>query len=154
MSVEPKALWTEDDFDQMGWHDCRVHGFSFSPPSATGWSVALDIDYILEWVDPTEPGGNFSFWVAPATLVFPYANDVILNVEMEAYQELEIDAMTRRQGSEGTHDIRWSIAGSFNLDLSASSYQQYIRATPVHIDLQALSPEQRGGVSFATVGYR
>jgi hypothetical protein len=129
MEIDHKALWTE-----------------------------VDIDYILEWVRPAEPGGHFSFWVSPATVVFPDPTDVVVNVDdVGPFLELEIDSMTRRpaeDSSGATNLSRWTIEGSFNLELTASGYSQHIRMAPRMVDHQALSPEQRGGVSFATAGYR
>ena len=157
MAVEPKALWTDADFDQMGWHDSRVHAISFDPdsPEVPG-SVALDLDYIFEWVHPLDRGGPFSFWVAPATLVFPGASDLTLTATLDGYMTLEIDAITRRlaEGRRGgPGGFRWSIQGSFELEVTASRYQQYVRAAPRHAERQSLTLEERGGASFATTGH-
>jgi hypothetical protein len=36
-----KWLWTESDFEMMGWHDSRVYAISFSPEQS---EIILDID--------------------------------------------------------------------------------------------------------------
>ena len=59
-----KEKWTEKDFDQMGWHDCRIYSIQFNPEK---FEFILDIDYILEWVSDKE---QFKFLVTPATLIF------------------------------------------------------------------------------------
>jgi hypothetical protein len=44
-----KPVWTEADFEQMGWHDVHIHAVAFRPEIFELW---LDIDYIFGWVDP------------------------------------------------------------------------------------------------------
>ena len=41
-----KWIWTEEDFERMGWYDALVHALSFQPDA---WGFLLDLDYILEW---------------------------------------------------------------------------------------------------------
>jgi hypothetical protein len=41
-----KSLWTEKDFDTMGWHDSFVYGISFGE----NFQLLFDIDYIFKWV--------------------------------------------------------------------------------------------------------
>lgn len=63
----------------MGWHDCRIRAVSITeyeddtvPPTR----LLLDLDYIVRWVDPVPPEKHFTFWIAPATLVFEKAWDI------------------------------------------------------------------------------
>ena len=42
-----KAIWTTDDFEMMGWHDCRIHALAFTGE----WDLSFDIDYICKWVE-------------------------------------------------------------------------------------------------------
>lgn len=74
-----KAIWTDADFPVMGWHDCRIRAVSITeyeddtvPPTR----LLLDLDYIVRWVDPVPPEKHFTFWIAPATLVFEKAWDI------------------------------------------------------------------------------
>ena len=41
-----KTIWTDTDFEQMNWHDCPIHAFSFND----NFELLLDIDYIFKWV--------------------------------------------------------------------------------------------------------
>jgi hypothetical protein len=73
------AVWTDADFPVMGWHDCRIHAVSVAeyeddtlPPTR----LLLDLDYIVRWVDPAPRRKYFTFWIAPATLVFEQVWDV------------------------------------------------------------------------------
>jgi hypothetical protein len=49
---QQRMQWTESDFDTMSWHDNHVHGIRVeqdNPEHGTG-ILALDLDYILEWL--------------------------------------------------------------------------------------------------------
>src|SRR3712207_2867226 len=71
-----KWIWSDADFDQMGWHATWVHAFAAIPET---YEVIFDIDYILRWMPPVPPKDNYAFWVAPATLVF----ENVWNVEVQ-----------------------------------------------------------------------
>ena len=51
MSDEPleKAVWTDGDFDRMGWHDARVHAIAFHEDEDNA-ELLLDLDYIVRWI--------------------------------------------------------------------------------------------------------
>jgi hypothetical protein len=61
-----KTTWTTDDFDELSWHDCHVHGFRLVNirPEEDSADLELDIDFILEWE------GHYDYRIAPATLTF------------------------------------------------------------------------------------
>src|SRR5260221_10243754 len=71
-----KWIWTEQDFEEMGWHDCHIYAVAFLPET---FEFVLDLDYICKWVNPKPPAENFSFWVSPATLVFENVHDLELD---------------------------------------------------------------------------
>ena len=51
-----KKIWTEVDFQIMGWHDSPIYGLSFqSEPSTHSSELILDIDYIFQWISPPDP---------------------------------------------------------------------------------------------------
>ncbi|MEJ6979425.1 hypothetical protein WG906_03130 [Pedobacter sp. P351] len=47
-------IWTEQDFDNMGWHDSSIYGIAFGRP----YELSFDIDYIFKWVEPTAANGS------------------------------------------------------------------------------------------------
>ena len=71
-----KWLWTDADFEQMGWHDVHIHGFAFG-----AYTLTFDIDYTFRWVDPAPGETYYRFWLSPATLVFDDVSDVQLDLE-------------------------------------------------------------------------
>jgi hypothetical protein len=153
-----KVVWTDGDFDQMGWHDATIHGFGFVEGEKP-WlgRLMLDIDYITEWIAPEPPSPYLSFRVAPATLVFEEAVGIDLHLSSESVTfgvALQILSVRRsRAQTEGSipqrHDYR--IQGSdFELRFAAARFRQCLRARPVHARRQSLSVTQRGLPSFAT----
>ncbi len=63
LAVE-KAVWTDADFDRMGWHDATVHALAFEESDDQA-SLLIDLDYIVRWIEPQPPSRYFSFLVAP-----------------------------------------------------------------------------------------
>ena len=147
-----KRVWTEEDFERMGWHDARVHAFAFLPET---WEFALDIDYIFEWLDPGEVEARYSFWSAPATLVFENVTD--LRIELEPYPDASIDGVERRDPGvprNAAHigkakDWQWVLDfHQGQITFRSAGYALYVRRDALRNTTQSLSLEERGGVSF------
>ena len=151
-----KAVWSDEDFDQMGWHDATVWGMAFvhSPTFGAPGELALDIDYIVQWINPVPPDEYFTFAVAPATLVF---HDVwSAHGDFDAFDTVafEIDSIERGEPEDEKQreqDVRpWKIDGSLGLSVVASGFRQHFRSRPIGpLRHKNLSLEERGGVSFA-----
>ena len=62
--------WTEADFDSLGWHDVRVHGFRILEGEHGTGQLWLDLDYILDWICPATDREAYRFRIAPAVLRF------------------------------------------------------------------------------------
>jgi hypothetical protein len=147
-----KAVWTDADFDIMGWHDATVHAIGFDDEDDRSL-LMLDLDYIVRWIDPQPPSQNYTFFVAPATLVFEDVSH--LAGDMRPYGvELDIDDLHRveaeddRQRAAGV--CPWHIEGhDFDMTFLASGFRQHFRARPRHTDGQTLSADARGEISFA-----
>ena len=146
-----KWLWTEADFEQMGWHDSHIHAVAFLPSQ---FEVAFDIDYILQWVQPSEDD-YYRFWVAPATLVFENIHD--LKVDIEPFNAVEIADLHRddpRRPRNADYigqetEWRWRIeTHQGDITLRAVGYKQYVRRQPVYGRSQSLELAARGGFSF------
>ncbi|MGH9908736.1 MAG: hypothetical protein ACRD8U_24520 [Pyrinomonadaceae bacterium] len=147
-----KWLWTEADFEQMGWHDVRIHAVAFLPEA---YELALDIDYIFEWINPAPDKTYFKFWIAPATLVFENVNDLRIDLEPHLGVELQGIERTEPQKPKNVDYIDREIEWHWKLDtpsgeisLRSVGYKQYIRQDPVLTRGQVLDSEARGGFSF------
>lgn len=147
-----KWLWTELDFEEMGWHDVRIHAVAFLPEV---FELVLDIDYIFRWINPGAAETRFKFWVAPATLVFENVND--LKIDLEPNGGIELQGIERSEPQKPRnidyieHDIEylWTLeAHSGEISLRSVGYKQYIRRTPIIATSPALDIEARGGLSF------
>ncbi len=53
-----KEIYQTEDFDQMGWHDCKIYAMAFDEIK---FKFFLDIDYIFEWINPENEDVNFKF---------------------------------------------------------------------------------------------
>jgi hypothetical protein len=147
-----KATWTDADFSVMGWHDCRVHAMSIGeyaddtlPPAR----MLLDLDYIVQWVQPTGRDRHFTFWIAPATLVFERAWDIDGRLG-PLHEGMEIADVHRLDSPDSNPEPLWHIEGrNFEYRLRALGYTQHLRLPPQHVPRQALTSAERAGISFA-----
>ncbi|GAA3937962.1 hypothetical protein GO495_11535 [Chitinophaga oryziterrae] len=148
-----KAIWTEEDFDAMGWHDSYIYSISFG----INYELILDIDYTFELVQPTEANGYFKFWVSPCTLVFENVNDLKLDVEISAPFELQISDITRSNPRRPINteyikretEYHWTIATQQgDIALKSVGYKQYVRQQPVLQDSPLIGFIERGKTSF------
>jgi hypothetical protein len=151
-----KSLWTLDNFEQMGWHDCKIHAVAFG---INEYEIAFDIDYIVKWISPINENGHFRFLISPATLVFknvydlkfdlPFADVTIDNVERE-------NPMSPKNGAyiKELLEYDWIIdTSSGEIRFKSVGFLQYLRQEPLLVDVQSLLPAERGGISFATTSF-
>ncbi len=146
--------WTDADFEGMGWHDCAVHAVAFRPEH---FELRLDLDYLLEWIAPAEPGAPLAFRLAPATLVFHDVSDVALALEPWTGVLPTLNAITRadpRPTPNGRFITwAWELDGhEGTIRLRATGYTQALRSAPRLGATQSLTWEARGGPSFALPG--
>ena len=147
-----KGVWTDADFQTMGWHDSHIYAISlleYEDETLPPTRLLLDLDYIVQWVDGQPPARHFTFWVAPATLVF----DQAWNVTGEfgpLSGALEVADLHRLPPEDDHPDWLWHIEGhQFDLRLRAPGYTQHMRRPPLHVARQRLTLAERGGISVA-----
>ena len=138
-----KLVWSESDFEIMGWHDCPIYGILFAD------NFALDIDYIFKWV-LNKQNGHYKFWISPATLVFELARNLKIEIDSDFINGLEI-AEIHQQKLEN-NEYKYQIeTQEGDIHLIASGYRQYIRKNPVLKKSQGLTDKERNGYSFITI---
>ncbi|WP_416191653.1 hypothetical protein [Neisseria sp. CCUG12390] len=143
-----KQIWTEKDFDQMGWHDARIYGFVFHPADEYRTDLIFDIDYILEWVNPMPPEEYFSFWVSPCTLKFENIYNLQIEIDQYGTNLPAIEDVELVSVENGIY--QWNIELSEGyISFKSSGFKQFVRNQPVLIRRQFLSREERNGVSFS-----
>jgi len=125
----------------MGWHDATIYGLRLTK------NLELDIDYILQWNQPDEEGFHFTFWVAPATLIFERPTDLtfeltqsfddkwleIGDIEMEKIDSKQVWTILTQQG---------------HISFKADTFKQVIRRRPSFQLGQRIPYDERGGFSF------
>ena len=132
-----KQIWTDSDFEQMGWHDCNIYKIRLTE------DLELDIDYILQWNKPDLEGLSFTFWVAPATLVFKTIQNLTFNFDIGFENAFEIEDIEREDGN------RWTIiTQQGDIQFNSKGYEQYIRQEPFFEFGQTISFIERFGHSL------
>lgn len=54
----PEQLWTDQQFEEMSWHDNHVHALRIVAGAYGSGELILDLDYILDWICGTD-GSKF-----------------------------------------------------------------------------------------------
>ena len=151
---------SSSDFDRLSWHDNALYGLRLDiGDCARGdWhaDLVLDTDHIVEWLCGVDR--QIRFRVAPATLTFHDVTDLQIAIDCGdsggqiALHALSIDRITRERIPDQKICLdrpyyRWQIAlnlppgGAINF--GASGFTQILRAEPVVLDQQQLSPADR-----------
>ena len=151
---------TEADFDRLSWHDNTVYGvrLDIGDPDRGDWhaNLVVDLDYIVEWL--CDGAGRCRFRVAPATLSFHDATDLRIAIDCGdsggriALHGLSIDRIERDRITDQKICLdrpywRWRVAFNWpqggEISFGASGFTQTLRAAPVLLDDQRLSPADR-----------
>jgi hypothetical protein len=138
-----KLVWSESDFEIMGWHDCPIYGILFAN------NVAFDIDYIFKWV-LNEQNKHNEFWISPATLVFEQARNLKIEIDSDFINGLEIADIHQQKLENNEYKYHMETQEG-DIHLIASGYRQYIKKNPVLKKSQGLTDEERDGYSFITI---
>jgi len=151
-----KLVWSDNDFDQMGWHDSKVYAIAFDDEN---FQFMLDIDYIFQWIHPQEGETYFKFWVSPVTLVFENVWD--LNINLDSNCRLEINNIQRCNPEKPKNadfvnnrtQYDWLVeTQQGEIVFKSVGFKQYIRQEPILQTAQAIEFKKRGGISFAIQG--
>lgn len=135
-----KKIWTDDDFEKMGWHDCRIYKIRLTD------KLELDIDYILQWNKPDIEGLPFTFWVAPATLVFKNINNIQFEIDTAFDEAVEIEDIELNKSDD---KIQWTIiTQQGDIEFTADGFTQWIRQEPFFQFGQTISYIERCGFSL------
>jgi hypothetical protein len=151
-----KAVWTDADFDVMGWHDCKLYALALTQDDENDFAgrLFLDIDYVVRWAGG-DAGSNFTFWISPATLIFHGVTGLEGSISQgQRFREsFEIDAIVREPIDGQPEYSRWSLRSELEITFRAAGFRQIMRRAPMHVARQHLPMASRGGVSFSEVPY-
>ena len=153
-------IYTESDFDRLSWHDCHIWAIELrvGDPSNEDWTsdLALDIDFIVDWICSVGEGGKFR--VAPATLVFHGVTDPKIDIDwgrsgfQAALHPVSIGNLERERVQDQkvyldrpyyswTICLNWPNGGV--ITLGAVGFTQTLRAEPIVSENQHLSLSER-----------
>ncbi len=135
-----KNIWTEVDFEQMGWHDSHIYKIRLAE------DLELDIDYILQWNKPEIEGLPFTFWVAPATLVFNKVKNIKFEFDTAFDIPFEIEDIERTVKENQT--VWTIITRQGDIEFICEGYTQYIRQNPSFQFVQTISYPERYGYTL------
>ncbi|MGB8191521.1 MAG: hypothetical protein WCF67_06355, partial [Chitinophagaceae bacterium] len=108
--------------------------------------LELDIDYILQWNKPDLEGLPFTFWVAPATLVFKRIQNLRFELSPGFNNYFEISDIERTKGPDG---YQWTIiTQEGDLQFTCDGFEQFIRQDPFFQFGQTISFIERNGYSL------
>lgn len=141
--------WTEQDFDELCWHDCHVHAIGIAEAAHGRATLTLDIDFITEWEQPGD--GTLAFQVAPATLVFFDVFEFSFSVDYTgvAVAPFSMHGIERtlRTNEAGYRDYLYSIEIDYPprgfIRFSGERFRQVLRASPTRSTSQSLEPAAR-----------
>jgi hypothetical protein len=104
--------------------------------SASEWEFAFDIDYILAWVQRAPGQKHFTFWIAPATLIFEHVSDLRIDTEPRGEIPLQNlrpdDEQPWRPGFDvPASDWRWTLdCSEGEISMRATGFRQIFRRAP------------------------
>jgi hypothetical protein len=107
-----KKIWTTENFEEMCWHDCAVHGFDIAEEAHGLGELTLQIDYILEWL--SSESGSYEFRIVPVELVFYSVFDLKFEINYEsvsaAIQPFSIEGIKKEISIvNGVESVFWSL---------------------------------------------
>ena len=101
---------SEDDAPVTSFHDCHIQGLLWSRER---FEFAVDMQYILRWIEPDKDSANYRFLVAKARLLFHNADSVRLSMNWDKVAlDAEIDTVRieqYRHAPSGTRERRFEI---------------------------------------------
>lgn len=145
-------IWSDAEMEGISWHDSHVRSLLLG---ANSGQLLLDIDFICEWIEAREQHGIFSFYITPATLVFPYVQEIKVSLSTVAPMSIfSIEKENPTPTPQGNTSIwEWVIDGPHGqIRLQATGYALYFRREPVLTHSQFLTLSERGGIAFDIPG--
>lgn len=123
-------IWTDQQFDEMSWHDNHVHGLRIVEGIHGAGQLILDLDYILGW----EKGeaGEFQFRILPVILTFNGVFGLRLSLDYAtptaAFGPFSIASIERSVESRPRYDAKlWRILINWpvgEISFEAEGYEQ------------------------------
>lgn len=145
----PEYLWTQQQFEEMSWHDNHVHALRIVEGAYGSGEFVLDLDYILEWDCSTD---GCRFRIIPATLTFLEVTNLRISLDYAtpsaALGPFSLHAIERHDESRERYVAQiWKIVINWpqgEIVFEATGFTQRGNGAPVWSDGQCLRPDERG----------
>lgn len=147
-----KDVFTISDYEEMGWHDNYIHNFGFRYKDGHYFNLYFDIDYILKWNNPDPPEKFYSFWIAPSTLEFEQAFDLVIDIDgrglgLEPLQISDLFLKDKYEQEPNRWVYNWYLdLQNGSIKFSSYGFSQLIREEPILSKNQMLNLNDRNGV--------
>ncbi|CAI9673591.1 MULTISPECIES: hypothetical protein [Elizabethkingia] len=127
-----KDIWTDMDFEQMGWHDNYIHAILFPNENQ---KLVLDIDYIFKWV-LNETSTLYDFWVSPSNLIFMDVLNLKINLDFQNTVGLGIQDINRSNPRPYPNGkgLKWDYSiftDNGSIVFESSGFVQNIKKQPI-----------------------
>ena len=153
-----KKIWSEEDFDKMGWHDNRIHAIQFwNDDKEWKHQIILDIDYIFAWVKIPLDNIYYSFWISPSTLIFEDVFDLKIEINqdtnrVEPLEIIEIKIEEKYKDKENKWAFKWEIELQEGfIKFISKGYKQFTRQAPKYSKSMYFEMEERNGINLKPI---
>lgn len=141
--------WSDQQFDEMSWHDNHVHALRVVEGAHGAGELQLDLDYILEWVKCA--GNECEFRIVPATLTFKDVTNLRISLDYAtpaaALAPFSIHAIERWTEQRERYVAQlWRIVVNWpvgEISFQASGFEQRATGAPVRSAEMALRASLR-----------
>ena len=144
----PDQIWTDEQFDEMSWHDNCVHALRIVEGVHGAGELILDLDYILEWIEVED---NFQFLILPVTLKFREVTGLRISLDYAtptiALGPFSIHAIERKVEQRERYAAQvWKLLINSpvgEITFESQGFEQRGAGAPKISNGQWLSPEER-----------
>jgi hypothetical protein len=142
--LSSKRSLNESEAVMESFHDCHVHGLRWRRDA---FSFSVDLQYILEWIEPTASFAGYQFSVCEARLVFQSVSDLKvqmdwssspLDAQIEGLRVAESRA-TPNGGTERLFEIEFADPEG-SISLWSSGYELVLLGEPVLTTVTSTAP--------------
>mgnify|MGYP006908414368 CR=1 FL=1 len=156
--TEPQHRWTDDQFEQMSWHDNHVHGLQIVEGEFGAGQLIIDLDYIVEWVK--DNSGGCRFRLLPVALTFQEVTFLRISLDYATPTAglcpFSLHDIERRTEQRERYEAQvWKLLVNWpagEISFEAKGFVQQGAGEPVLSDQMYLSPEERAGFTRAVPG--
>jgi hypothetical protein len=126
-----KNVWTDSDFNEMGWHDCRLYSVIIP---GEDFKLKFNLDYIF---DVEKKENEFKgFWVAPCDLYFLDIVGLKINIDFKDNMLLFISDIRRFNSRPAPNPevIIWDYeieCDNGDISFSATGFRQELISQPI-----------------------